>query len=129
MREPLTGGVAVAINGKRMDLERVREILLAHRSLFLQAYIHGSVARGTQDAHSDVDLVLVRKTVAPFFDRIREVFDLVFALGRADVLIYTEAEVREITTGPGRYFVKDVFAKGVLVEGAQIRGPALAPAG
>ena len=91
--------------------------------------MYGSVARGTQDEHSDVDLVLIRETSLPFFERIREVFDLVFALGKTDLLIYTEDEYRDIVAGAGRYFLKDVFAKGVEIEGAQGRSSAVAPAG
>ncbi len=112
-----------------MDLEDVRRTLLAHRHLFRRAYVYGSVARGTQDEHSDVDVILIRETSLPFFDRIRELFDLRFAFGKADMLIYTEAEYREIVEGPGRWFLKDVFEKGVRIEGAQDRSAQVAPAG
>lgn len=91
--------------------------------------MYGSVARGASDEESDVDLVLIRETSLPFFDRLREVFPLVDDLGRADVLIYTEDEERRLRTEPGRYFIKDIFASGVLIEGTQGRGAAVAPAG
>lgn len=116
-------------NGATMDLETARRILQAHRHLFVRAYIHGSVARGTQDEHSDIDIVLIRDTTLPFFDRIRELFDLVFAFRKVDLLVYTEAEYRGIVEGPGRHFLKDVFEKGVRIEGAQVRGAQVAPAG
>ena len=63
-----------------MDLEEVKGILHRHRSSFQKAYVYGSVARGTQDEFSDVDMLLIRDTAKPFFDRIREVMDLVWAL-------------------------------------------------
>ena len=116
-------------NSRPMDLEAAKGILLAHRHLFRRAYIHGSVARGTADVYSDVDVVLIRETSLPFFDRIRELFDLVFAFKKIDLLIYTEAEYRDFVDGPGRYFLKDVFDKGVRVEGAQVRSAEVAPAG
>jgi predicted nucleotidyltransferase len=112
-----------------MDLAGVRDILARHAHLFRRAYVYGSVARGSQDEASDVDLVLVRDTPLPFFDRLREVFDLVDDLGRADVLIYTEDEERRLRQEPGRYFVKDVFASGVLIEGTQGRSASVAAAG
>jgi predicted nucleotidyltransferase len=87
------------------------------------------VARGNQDEASDVDLVLVRETSLPFFDRLREIFDLLDDLGRADVLIYTEDEERRLRREPGRYFMKDIFASGVLIEGTQGRGASVAAAG
>jgi predicted nucleotidyltransferase len=77
-----------------VDLNEVRSCLSLHRHLFEEAYLYGSVACGAEDEHSDVDLVLIRDTSLPFFDRIREVFDLVFALGRADLMIYTDRERR-----------------------------------
>ena len=64
--------------------------------LFQRAYLFGFVARGTPDAYSDIDLALILYTSLPFFDRIREVLDLVFCLGKADVLIYTPDEFQEM---------------------------------
>jgi predicted nucleotidyltransferase len=112
-----------------VDLNEVRSCLALHRHLFEEAYLYGSVARGTEDEHSDVDLVLIRDTSLPFFDRMREVFDLVFALGRADLMIYTDRERWEVLNGPGRYFMKDVFQKGIKVEGAQSRSTSVAATG
>lgn len=112
-----------------MDLAGVRTILARHEHLFRRAYVYGSVTRGRQDAGSDVDLVLVRETSLPFFDRLREVFDLVDELGRADLLIYTEEEVSRLRGEPGRYFLKDIFASGVMIEGTQGRGASVAAAG
>jgi predicted nucleotidyltransferase len=112
-----------------VDLNAVRACLALHAHLFTEAYLYGSVARGTQDEYSDVDLVLVRETSLPFFDRLREVFDLLFALERADIMIYTGREREEILDGPGRFFMKDVFQKGIKVEGAQGRSTSVAATG
>ena len=112
-----------------VDVNEVRSCLALHRHLFQEAYLYGSVARGTDDEHSDVDLVLIRDTSLPFFDRMREVFDVVFALGKADIMIYTDAERREVIDGPGRYFMKDVFQKGIKIEGTQGRSTPVAATG
>lgn len=112
-----------------MHLPELRGILHRHAGLFVRAYVHGSVARGTEDEHSDVDLVLVRNTEAPFFDRIREVMELVLELGKVDLLIYTEKEQRELIGEPGRHFLRAVFEQGVMVEGTQNRSPAVAAPG
>lgn len=112
-----------------MVLADVRAVLDRHARLFRRAYVYGSVARGTQDEASDVDLVLIRDTGLPFFDRLREVFDLVDDLGRADVLIYTEDEERRLREEPGRYFLKAIFSGGVRIEGTQGRGAPVASAG
>lgn len=117
------------VSNGRVDLNAVRACLALHSHLFKEAYLYGSVACGTQDEHSDVDLVLIRETSLPFFDRIREVFDLLFALERADLMIYTDRERQEVLDGSGRYFMKDVFQKGIKVEGAQGRSPSVAATG
>ena len=112
-----------------MDLADVKAALERYSHLYLAAYIYGSTARGENDEWSDVDLILVRQTELPFFDRIREVMELVLSLRRPEVLIYTEAELRELIEERDNAFVQDVVAKGVRVEGTQKRGASVAPAG
>jgi predicted nucleotidyltransferase len=112
-----------------MTLQRVKEVLERHGALFLRAHVYGSVARGRQDEASDVDLLLVRRTRAAFFDRIREVMPLVRELGAVDLLIYTPEELLELVEERGNGFLENAIAKGVSVEGRQGRGAALAPAG
>jgi predicted nucleotidyltransferase len=112
-----------------MDLNEVKQILDGYSDLFIHAYIFGSVAAGTQDAYSDVDLILVRDTSAPFFDRLEEVMDLRMRFAAADILIYTPDELSAMLTEEGRYFIKSAISEGVPVEGKQGRGPALAVPG
>jgi predicted nucleotidyltransferase len=104
-----------------MSLDEVTKILQKHRDDFLYAFIFGSYARGTQDEYSDVDIILVRDTRLPYFDRLRELLDLFHDLGRADLLIYTEKELKSMLQEPGRFFIKDAVAEGVKVEGKQRR--------
>jgi len=112
-----------------MDLGEAKSCLARHSALYRRAYIFGSVAKGTQDEYSDLDLVLIRDTELPFFDRIRDAFDLVLELGNVDLLIYTEKEYREIMDGPGRFFLKDVFQRGIAIAGTQARSAEMAAAG
>ena len=109
-----------------MTLEEVEEILHGHSRLFLRAYVYGSVARGDSDRYSDVDLVLIRRTSRPFFERIRDVMELVMELLSADLLIYTEEEQHALQAEPGRLFVKDIFTKGYQIEGTQSRSAPVA---
>jgi len=112
-----------------MTLRKVKEILERHADAFQRAYVYGSVARDEQDEASDVDLLLVRRTRAAFFDRIREVMDLVLELGAVDLLIYTPAELEELVESRRNGFLEQVVTEGVTVEGRQGRGAALASAG
>jgi predicted nucleotidyltransferase len=91
--------------------------------------VFGSIARGDQDEYSDVDILLVRDTQLPFFDRLREVFDLFYDLGRADLLIYTEGELESVLKEYGRYFIKDIVRNGLRIEGKQRRSSAMVDAG
>jgi predicted nucleotidyltransferase len=109
-----------------VTLDAVREELNTRAHLFRRAYIYGSTARGEADEHSDVDLILVRETDRPFFDRIRDVMDLVFALGSVDLLIYTPDELAQMLREPGRFFLKDVVREAVIVEGQQGRRQSVA---
>ena len=112
-----------------MTLRQLKRILERHADRFQRAYVFGSVARGEQDEASDVDLLLVRTTQAAFFDRIREVMDLVLEIGAVDLLIYTPAELDELVTARRNGFLEQVVAEGVRIEGRQGRGSALAAAG
>jgi predicted nucleotidyltransferase len=112
-----------------MDLPAVRALLSRNAGLFVTAYVYGSVARGENDDESDVDLVLIRRTDLPFFDRIREVMEIVVPLGRADVVVYTPDELHEMVEVRENAFLQDVVAKGVRIEGTQGRGAPLASAG
>ncbi len=113
-----------------MDLRAAEAIFARHSDAFLEAYVFGSVAAGTADEHSDVDVILVRDTPLPFFDRIREVMDLRLALGAAvDMLIYTPAELAQMLGEEGRYFVKQAVRTGYRIEGTQGRSKPLAQTG
>ena len=56
-------------------------------------YLFGSWARGEADELSDLDLVVIKTTSAPFFSRLREVAKLLpTGMGSLDVLVYTPEE-------------------------------------
>lgn len=79
-----------------------------------RAYLFGSYARGTQDSHSDIDLLIVKPTNERFLDRFSEFADIYRALrGTAvDMLVYTP---EELTRNAGRTFVRTIIREGVLV--------------
>lgn len=103
-----------------------KSIFARHSDTFREAYVFGSVAAGTADEHSDIDVILVRDTRLPFFDRIREVMDLRLEFGAADMLIYTPAELAQMLNEEGRYFVKQAIRTGYRIEGTQNRSKPLA---
>ena len=112
-----------------MDLDTAKAVFARHADKFITAYVFGSVADGTADEHSDIDVILVRDTGLPFFDRIREVMDLRLEFGAADLLIYTPAELEEMLREEGRYFFKRAVETECRIEGTQQRSRAVAEAG
>jgi predicted nucleotidyltransferase len=112
-----------------ITLEEVKAVLRGHSADFIRVYLFGSIINGDQDEYSDVDLVVIRHTTLPFFDRIREIFDLYLNLKHPDMLIYTPEELKKILSEPGRYFIKDIIEKGYIVEGEQSGSPSMAESG
>ncbi len=110
----------------RMDLDTAKAIFARHAGKFITAYVFGSVAAGTSDEHSDIDVILVRDTARPFFDRVREIMDLRLEFGAADLLIYTPGELDEMLAEEGRYFVKHAVRTGHRIEGTQPRSGSVA---
>ena len=100
-----------------MDADAVKQHLIRFSRLFIVAYIFGSVARGEEDEHSDVDLIIIRETALPFIERVKEITELVLALGGAECLIYTEDEFERMKTDNG--FIQEVLPEAVKVEGQQ----------
>ena len=111
-----------------MNLDTAKAIFARHADKFIAAYVFGSVAAGTSDEHSDIDVILVRDTALPFFDRVREIMDLRLEFGAADLLIYTPGELDEMLAEEGRYFVKHAVRTGHRIEGTQPRGGSVAQA-
>ncbi len=109
-------------------MDTAKAIFARHGDRFIAAYVFGSVAAGTADEHSDIDVILVRDTALPFFDRVREVMDLRLEFRAADLLIYTPAELNEMLAEDGRYFVKHAVRTGHRIEGTQPGSRSLAQA-
>src|SRR3990167_7213635 len=80
-------------------------------------YLFGSWARGEEDDLSDVDVVVVKSTPLPFFDRLREVLRLLpAALGAVDVLVYTPEEFAAMQR-EGNAFAEMIVEEGRLIYG------------
>lgn len=78
-----------------------------------KAILFGSLARGEETKHSDVDLILIQETQNRFWDR----YDgILLALGQAagkyavDALIYTPKELEAIKE---RTFIRQALMEGI----------------
>jgi predicted nucleotidyltransferase len=79
-------------------------------------YLFGSCARGEADDDSDVDLVVIRDTELPFFDRLRQAATCSEPDWPVDILVYTPAEF-ETMLQQGNAFAELVVDEGVLLHG------------
>ena len=78
-------------------------------------YLFGSWASGEADELSDIDLVVIKSTPAPFFERLREVAKLLPSdFGAIDLLVYTPEEFADMKAN-GNAFVEMVEAEGVIL--------------
>jgi len=86
-------------------IEKIVEFLKKKR--VIEAYIFGSVARGTAGKKSDIDLIVVMETNKPFFERYDDFMELILDLPFAlDLLIYTPEEWKEVKE---RLFFKHIL--------------------
>ena len=84
-----------------------------------RVYLFGSWARGEGDELSDVDIVVIKSTPLPFFDRLREVLRLLPpGTGGVDVLVYTPDEFAAMQR-EGNAFAEMIIEEGRLIYGGQ----------
>lgn len=86
-----------------------------------QVILFGSYARGEARKYSDIDLLVIKKTKKPRWERIRDIMNLLSRkrdqrdvgkyLGPIDVKIYTPRELKkEIELGD--FFIEEVMEQG-----------------
>jgi predicted nucleotidyltransferase len=80
-----------------------------------RVFLFGSWARGEEDELSDLDLVVIKQTSTPFWDRLREVARLLPAeIGGVDILVYTPDEFAAMQQ-EGNAFAEMITEEGRLI--------------
>jgi len=103
-----------------LEAVRIRQLLDALRRYRPErVYLFGSWARGEEDDLSDLDVVVIKRTSSPFFDRLREVLELLPpGTGGIDVLVYTPEEF-EAMQREGNAFAEMIVEEGKLIYAGQ----------
>lgn len=99
-----------------VSLDEIRKMMREHLAGtdVIRAIIFGSFARGSADAASDVDLVLIEPTSLPFLERGRRHLPL-FRMGIGiDLLVYTPEEYERLLR-EGNPFIEHVESEGVTI--------------
>ena len=87
-----------------------------------RVYLFGSVAREEADDLSDLDIVVIKRTTAPFFERLIEVGRLLPAgTGGVDVLVYTPDEFAAMQRD-GNAFAEMIAEEGRLIYAREKEG-------
>lgn len=105
---------------RRKGHSRIQRLVDALRAYQPErVYLFGSWARGEEDDLSDLDVVVIKRTTVPFFERLREVAKaLPLAEGAVDVLVYTPDEF-EAMQREGNAFAEMIAEEGRLIYARQ----------
>src|SRR6266446_7174570 len=89
--EPSSIGIAMQRGKAGTSMRQLLDALQVYEPE--RVYVFGSWARGEADELSDLDIVVIKRTTVPFFERLREVSRLLPAgTGAVDILVYTPEE-------------------------------------
>ncbi len=95
------------------ELNRWLPLLIAHEQPD-KIILFGSYCAGQVGEWSDLDLVIIKETTAPFLDRTRQVLELLKPQVGVDVLVYTPKEFEQLSQE--RAFVRqEIVAKGRII--------------
>jgi predicted nucleotidyltransferase len=95
------------------ELDRWLPLLITHEQPD-KVILFGSYCVGQVSEWSDLDLVIIKETKAPFLDRTRQVLELLEPQVGLDVLVYTPQEFEQLSRE--RAFVRqEIVAKGKVI--------------
>ena len=95
------------------ELNRWLPLLIAHEQPN-KIILFGSYCTGQMSEWSDLDMVIVKSTQAPFLDRTRQVLALLKPRVGVDVLVYTPQEFEQLSQE--RAFLRqEILAKGKVI--------------
>jgi predicted nucleotidyltransferase len=78
-------------------------------------YLFGSWSRNEEDELSDLDIVVIKRTKKPFFNRLRETARLIpLGLEGADILVYTPEEFIQMKR-EGNAFAEMIMEEGIII--------------
>jgi predicted nucleotidyltransferase len=114
---PQSSSASVHVQARRALLERELNrwlpLLIVHEQPD-KITLFGSYCAGEIDECSDLDLVIVKETDAPFLDRTRQVLALLRPRVGVDVLVYTPEEFERLSRE--RAFLREeIVAKGWVI--------------
>jgi predicted nucleotidyltransferase len=110
------GEIHVEGGPPQVTVDEIRRRVRAHqeRTGVDRAILFGSFARGDADAASDIDLLLIEPTTAPFVERALSHLPLLRMGPGLDLLVYTPEEYERLRS-EGNPLIERVEREGVTV--------------
>lgn len=118
------GEVEIVSGAPRFASGDIRRVVAdaCRRAGARRAVLFGSYARGTADAASDLDLLIVCETELPFVERFRLFREVLEAFPGAELVVYTASELEAMRSRGG--FVEQVEREGIVLYEEAARPPA-----
>jgi len=108
-----THTAADRMNLLEQEMERYLQLLIEYDDPE-QVIVFGSLATGEVHKWSDIDLIVVKHTDLPFWQRLRETRRLLQPKVGTDLLIYTPSEFEQLQHDRP-FFREEILAKGNVV--------------
>ena len=99
--------------GRKLDqaVERLREVLSQHPAVE-RIILFGSYARGRRDLGTDLDVIVIMDSTAPFLERQKQLYQMLTLPVDADILCYTPEEFERLRYTP---FGRRILQEGVVL--------------
>jgi len=104
-----------------MDKKKVEEEIASITKQIVEKYkpekiiLFGSAARGRMSADSDVDLLVIKKTNEPFWERQIRVTTMYRGWTPTDIFVVTPAEYRKAVLENRFFLTEEILKKGRVV--------------
>lgn len=96
------------------EMNRCLSILREQGSSAEKVILFGTLANGTINEWTDIDLVVVEKTQLPFFQRIKKIRKLLQPKVGMDIMVYTPEEF-DLLCSERPFFKEEIIGKGEIV--------------
>ncbi|KAA5806901.1 nucleotidyltransferase domain-containing protein [Thermoanaerobacterium thermosaccharolyticum] len=94
------------------ELNKIVKILIDEYKVE-KIILFGSLAKNEINEWSDIDLIVIKDTDKPFYERLEEVIEIVKPDIGVDIIVYTPEEVEEMRES--LFYTEEVLKKGKII--------------
>ncbi len=97
----------------RQELKRYLDLIIKYEEPE-KIILFGSLVTGQIHEWSDIDLVIIKRTELPFFQRLHKVRELINPRVGIDILVYTSEEFEKLSQ-ERPFFRDEILGKGIVI--------------